>query len=104
MHDGVILDGIKQILSELGDDEAKAKFQQYLTNDIGREHLKRQTIEITALMSICNTKEEFEEIFKKKYLKGYQKSLFADLPNNEKSKPKIGATGDVMEERLLKAK
>lgn len=87
MHDGIILDGIKQILSQLGDDEAKAKFHQYLTQDIGREHLKRQIIEVTALMSICNTKEEFIEIFKKKYLKNYQKSLFADIPNNE-TKPK----------------
>jgi hypothetical protein len=92
IKDGVVLDSIKQKAS---DDDNKAKFHQYLTQDIGREHLKRQIIEVTALMSICNTKEEFTEIFKKKYLKGYQQSLFADLPNNEKSKPKIGTPKDL---------
>jgi hypothetical protein len=74
---GVVLDDIKQKAS---DDDNKAKFHQYLTEDIGREHLKRQIIEITALMSICNTKEEFIEIFKKKYLKDYQHSMFSSVP------------------------
>ncbi len=85
IKDGVVLDSIKQ---KANHDNNKAKFHQYLSKDIGREHLKRQIIEITALMSICNTKEEFIEIFKKKYLKNYKHSSFADLPNDEKSKPK----------------
>ncbi|NYT28717.1 MAG: hypothetical protein H0A76_13235 [Candidatus Thiodubiliella endoseptemdiera] len=77
---GVVLDEIKQ---KSNDDDKKARLHQYLTQDIGREHLKRQIIEVTALMSICNTKEEFTEIFKKKYLKDYQQSLFADLPQDK---------------------
>lgn len=84
MQDGVVLDKLKQ---RANDDDNKARLHQYLSQDIGREHLKRQIIEVTALMSICNTKDEFIEIFKKKYLKGYQRSLFADLPNDE-PKPK----------------
>jgi hypothetical protein len=92
IQDGVVLDELKQ---KANYDNNKAMLHQYLSKDIGREHLKRQIIEITALMSICNTKEEFAEIFKKKYLKGYQQSLFADLPNNEKSKPKIGTPKDL---------
>lgn len=84
---GVVFDELKQKSS---DDNNKARLHQYLSKNIGREHLKRQIIEVTALMSVCNTKEDFIEIFKKKYLGVYQESLFADLPNNEKSKAKIG--------------
>ncbi len=88
IKDGVILDKIKQLASE---DDNKAKFHQYLTKDIGKEHLKRQIIEVTALMSICNTKDEFIEIFNKKYLKDYQQSLFAEPPQ-DKVKSKGGQT------------
>lgn len=77
MKDGVVLGGIRQAIKK--DEGGRAKFHQYLTEEVGREHLKRQIIEITTLMSICNTKEEFIEIFKKKYLKDYQLSLFSNL-------------------------
>ncbi len=77
---GVVLDEIKQ---KSNDDAKKARLHQYLTQDIGREHLKRQIIEVTALMSICNTKDEFIEIFKKKYLKDYQQSSFANPPQSK---------------------
>ncbi len=80
MKDGVVLCEIKQKVNE---NDKKARFHQYLTQDIGREHLKRQIIEVTALMSICNTKEEFTEIFNKKYLKDYQQSLFAEPPQDK---------------------
>lgn len=84
MQNGVIFNELKQ---KSYDNDNKARLHQYLSNDIGREHLKRQIIEVTALMSICNTKDEFIEIFKKKYQKDYRHSLFANLPNNE-LKPK----------------
>lgn len=45
----------------------KCKWHQSLTPEIGREHLKRQIIEVTTLMSISKTKEEFEDLFNRKY-------------------------------------
>ncbi len=80
IKDGVILDEIRQRASE---DDNKARFHQYLTQDIGREHLKRQIIEVSALMSVCETKEQFIEMFKKKYTKDYQQSLFANPPQDK---------------------
>jgi hypothetical protein len=83
IKDGVVLDSIKQ---QANNDDNKAKFHQYLTLDIGREHLKRQIIEVTALMSVCDDKIQFDEIFKKKYKKEYQNSLFSNPPNNKANK------------------
>lgn len=74
---GVVLSELKQ---KSNDDNNKARLHQYLSRDIGREHLKKQIIEVTALMSVCDTKEQFIEVFKKKYQKDYQQSLFGDMP------------------------
>jgi hypothetical protein len=40
-------------------------------------------------MSICDTKEQFIEIFKKKYDKEYQHSLFGKSPSNKESKKQV---------------
>lgn len=45
----------------------KYKWHQSLTPDVGKEHLKKQITEITTLMSISDSKEEFISLFKKKY-------------------------------------
>lgn len=82
IQDGVVLDEIRQ---KAGDDKNKARFHQYLTKDIGKKHLVKQITEVTVLMSVCDTKEQFIEVFKKKYQKDYQFSLFGDLPNASKS-------------------
>ncbi len=92
----------------------KYKFHQSLTPEIGREHLKKQIIETTLLMSISKNKEEFKKLFRNKYgkyiqlemeflnddkdnrdkeLSSYNKSLVKTLnfnPNapKEESKPK----------------
>ncbi len=55
----------------------KYKFHQSLTPEIGREHLKRQIIEVRTLMSISDTKAEFKKLFEKKY--GQLEIPFTDL-------------------------
>lgn len=45
----------------------KYKWHQSLTPEIGREHLKKQIIEVTTLMSISESKEQFDSIFQQKY-------------------------------------
>ncbi len=47
----------------------KYKWHQSLTPDIGREHLKKQIIEVTTLMSISESKEHFDALFLQKYKK-----------------------------------
>lgn len=77
IQEGVVFDELKQ---KANDDDKKARLHQYLSQDIGREHLKRQIIEVTTLMSVCNNKDQFIDIFKKKYQKDYQHSMFGDMP------------------------
>ena len=84
LHDGVILDEIKSKTPKDTKGNYKYRFHQNLTDDVGREHLKRQIIEVTALMSICDTKEEFKMMFDKKYSK--QRSLL--LPEPQKLEKK----------------
>jgi hypothetical protein len=45
------------------------KWHQSLTPEIGREHLKKQIIEVTTLMSVAQSKEQFNSLFKQKYNK-----------------------------------
>lgn len=59
------------------------KWHQSLTPDIGREHLKKQIHEVTALMSVSESKEQFNELFKKKYGSGVQLEL--EFEENEES-------------------
>jgi hypothetical protein len=87
IQNGYILNTVKKMADN---DDNKSRFHQYLTQDIGREHLKRQIVEITVLMSICNTKEDFIEIFENKYNKNHQLSLFDGSPNvNKNKKPSL---------------
>lgn len=50
----------------------KYKWHQTLTPEIGREHLKRQIIEVTTLMSVSQSKEQFDSLFQRKYHKVVQ--------------------------------
>lgn len=45
----------------------KYKWHQSLTPEIGREHLKKHIIEVTTLMSISQSKTQFNELFEQKY-------------------------------------
>jgi hypothetical protein len=87
-------DGVLEVLrSETPKTEAgnyKHRFHQSLTADIGREHLKKQITEVTTLMEISNSKEEFQAHFKKKYKTDPQLELEMDFikqPQHKKQQP-----------------
>lgn len=50
----------------------KYKFHQSLTPEVGREHLKKQIIEVTTLMSVSSDKSQFDTLFKSKYKQSSQ--------------------------------
>lgn len=66
LPDGVV-EKIKEKTGKTEKGNWKYKWHQSLTPEVGREHLKRQIIEVTTLMSISRSKAEFEEYFEKKY-------------------------------------
>lgn len=62
------------------------KWHQSLTPEIGREHLKKQIIEVTTLMSVAQSKEQFNSLFRQKYNK---EPIQLELEfNEEPEKPK----------------
>lgn len=72
----------KGVIEKIKDNTPKTKggnyryrFHQSLTPDVGREHLKKQIIEVTLLMNISKSKEQFNAIFKEKYGKNIQLQL-----------------------------
>ena len=66
LPDGVV-DKIKEKTGKTDKGNWKYKWHQSLTPEIGREHLKKQIIEVTTLMSISKSKSEFNELFERKY-------------------------------------
>ena len=66
LPDGVV-DKIKEKTGKTDRGNWKYKWHQSLTPEIGREHLKKQIIEVTTLMSISKSKSEFNELFERKY-------------------------------------
>lgn len=62
-----VVDKIKEKTGKTKSGYWKYKWHQSLTPAIGREHLKKQIIEVTTLMSISKTKEEFDDLFQRKY-------------------------------------
>lgn len=67
-----VLEKIKDNTPKTEKGNWKYKFHQSLTPEIGREHLKKQIIEVTTLMSVSNNKSEFDVLFKSKYNKSSQ--------------------------------
>jgi len=65
----------------------KYRFHQWLTAEIGREALKRQIHEVTTLMKISDNKDQFHELFQKRYSKVRQLSLLDDF--KEPTPPKL---------------
>ena len=51
------------------------RLHQSLKPEVGREHLKKQIIEVTTLMQISENKSEFDKLFTKKYGKVIQLEL-----------------------------
>lgn len=70
-----VLERIKEKTPKTDKGHYKYRFHQSLTQEVGREHLKKQIIEVTTLMSIAESKEHFEGMFKKKYDKVVQLEL-----------------------------
>ena len=70
-----IIDKIRQKTGKTKKGNWKYKWHQSLTPEIGREHLKKQIIEVTTLMSVSQSKEQFQELFKSKYNKTIQLEL-----------------------------
>jgi hypothetical protein len=104
IKDGVVLDELKK---KANDNNKKARLHQYLSEDVGREHLKRQIIEVTTLMSICPTKKQFIEVFKKKYQKDYQSSMFGDVSaivNNKQQEQSIPKELDLIVKTVVSHK
>lgn len=62
-----VVDRIKEKTGKTEKGNWKYKWHQALTPEIGREHLKKQIIEVTTLMSISQSKEQFDALFQQKY-------------------------------------
>lgn len=62
-----VVDKIKEKTGKTEKGNWKYKWHQSLTPEVGREHLKKQIIEVTTLMSISKSKSEFNELFERKY-------------------------------------
>lgn len=62
-----VVDKIKEKTGKTDKGNWKYKWHQSLTPEVGREHLKKQIIEVTTLMSISKSKSEFNELFERKY-------------------------------------
>jgi len=85
-----VLERIREVTPKTPKGHWKYKFHQSLTPEIGREHLRKQIIEVTTLMSISNNKEQFQELFKKKYGKEVQLQLeFSEQAENKDQQIKI---------------
>ncbi len=82
LPDGV-MEKIKEKTGKTQKGNWKYKWHQSLTPEIGREHLKKQIIEVTTLMSISKNKAEFEAYFKEKYHKDAQITMDFDKDVNE---------------------
>jgi len=70
-----VLEKIKENIGKTEKGNYKYRFHQSLTPDVGREHLKKQIHEVTALMSISDSKEQFDGLFQKKYKEFVQLEL-----------------------------
>lgn len=85
-----VLDKIREKTGKTSKGNWKYKWHQNLTQEVGREHLKKQIIEVTLLMEMSETKADFEKLFQKKYNKSPQ--LEFDFKDE---KPPIPPSSDI---------
>lgn len=64
-----VVDKVKEKTGKTEKGNWKYKWHQSLTPEVGKEHLKKQIIEVTTLMSISQSKEQFDSLFQQKYNK-----------------------------------
>lgn len=76
-----VVDKIKEQTGKTEKGNWRYKWHQSLTPEIGREHLKKQIIEVTALMSVSQSKDQFDALF----LQKYKKIVQLELEFNEES-------------------
>lgn len=77
-----VVEKIKEKTGKTEKGNWRYKWHQSLTPEVGREHLKKQIIEVTTLMSISKSKEQFQSLFKQKYGKDVQLELeFNEQPD-----------------------
>lgn len=62
-----VVEKIKEKTGKTKGGHWRYKWHQSLTPEIGKEHLKKQIIEVTTLMSVSRNKHEFNKLFKQKY-------------------------------------
>lgn len=62
-----IISKIKENTGKTEKGNWKYKWHQSLTPEIGREHLKKQIIEVSTLMEVSQSKEQFNALFQQKY-------------------------------------
>lgn len=70
-----VVDKIKEHNSKSPKGYWKYKWHQSLSPEIGREHLKKQIAEVTTLMSISDTRSQFEDLFLQKYFNLRQEKI-----------------------------
>ncbi len=82
-----IISKIKENTGKTEKGNWKYKWHQSLTPEIGREHLKKQIIEVTTLMEVSQSKEQFNSLYQQKYGK---KAIQLELEFKENyQEPKI---------------
>lgn len=62
-----VMEKIRENIGKTAGGNYRYRWHQGLTPEIGKEHLKKQIHEVTALMSISESKEHFNALFQKKY-------------------------------------
>lgn len=85
-----VVDKIKEQTGKTDKGNWKYKWHQSLTPEIGREHLKKQIIEVTTLMSVSQSKEQFDGLFQQKYNKKPAQLQLEFLENYQSDKPLSG--------------
>lgn len=68
LPDGV-LEALKEKTGKTEGGNWKHKFHQSLTEDVGKQHLRKQIAGVTALMAASKSKEQFKELFETAYHK-----------------------------------
>ena len=75
-----VVEKIKEQTGKTEKGNWKYKWHQSLTPEVGKEHLKKQIIQVTTLMSVAESKEHFNALFEHKY---HKKPVQLELEFNE---------------------
>lgn len=62
-----VLEALKEKTGKTANGNWKHNLHQSLTEDVGRQRLKNQIVEVTTLMSVSDNKEQFKQLFDRMY-------------------------------------